>query len=110
MWGQAAMEFRHRVDRVAEMFEGIVRPEHTDLAFAKRPAIIQVGGDPAAVQVDRLVTGGRVDPAAQVDLPQAILITPSFDQRIDVLIVHASVSVWMKLFCSPRQVLPAWTW
>ena len=45
LWGQAAMEFRHRVHRVAEMFEGIVRPEDADLAVAKRPALVEIGGD-----------------------------------------------------------------
>ena len=67
--------------------------------------------DPPAVQVDRLVSGGRIDPTTKVELPQAVLVTPAFDQRVDVLVVGgARVSVWMNPFCSPRQVLPAWTW
>jgi hypothetical protein len=70
------MEFFHRVDRIAEVFESVVRPEHANLTVAKRPALVEVGGDPSAVQIDRLVTGGRVDPAADIDLPQAVEITP----------------------------------
>ncbi len=60
--GEAAMEFLHRVDRVAEMFEGVMRPEDSHLAVAKRPASVEVGGDPAAVQVDRFVTGAELIP------------------------------------------------
>ena len=56
------MEFLHRVDRVAEMFEGVMRPEDSHLAVAKRPASVEVGGDPAAVQVDRFVTGAELIP------------------------------------------------
>ena len=36
------MEFLHRVDRIAEVFEGVVRLERAD---------------PSAVQIDRLATG-----------------------------------------------------
>jgi hypothetical protein len=86
--GQATMEFLHRVDRIAEVFERVVRPEDADLAVAKRPARVGIGRDPAAVQIDRLVTRGRFYPAAQVNLPQAVLVAPAFDQRIDVPVVE----------------------
>jgi hypothetical protein len=82
------MEFLHRVDRVVEVFEGIVRPEHAHLAVAKRPSRIEVGGDPATVQIDRLVSRGGVNPAAEINLPQAVLVAPAFDQRIDVPVVQ----------------------
>jgi hypothetical protein len=48
-----------------------------------------------------------VDPDTQVDLSQAILITPAFDQRVDVLVVQSQL---VNPFCSPRQVSPAWIW
>lgn len=67
--GQAAMEFLHRVDRIAQMFEGVVRPKDSDLAVAKRPALVEIGRDPSAMQVNRFITGRRVDPVAEVDLP-----------------------------------------
>ena len=35
---QAAVGFLHRVDRVAEMFEGVVSSEDADLAIAEWPA------------------------------------------------------------------------
>lgn len=47
--GKAAMEFLHRVDRIAEMFEGIVRPEHTRLVGTKLFAVLEDGVDSAAV-------------------------------------------------------------
>ena len=65
------------------MFEGVERPKDPDLAVAKRPALVEIGGDPAAVQIDRLVTRSRVDTAAKVDPPQPILITLAFEQRIN---------------------------
>jgi hypothetical protein len=46
------MEFLHRVHRIAEVFEGVVRPEHAHFAVAKWPAHVVVGGDPTAVQID----------------------------------------------------------
>jgi hypothetical protein len=39
------------------------------------------------VEVDGLVTGGGVEAAAEVDLSQAIQVTPAFDERVDVLVV-----------------------
>ena len=50
--GQAAMEFLHRVDRIAEVFEGVVRPEYADLTVPEWPAIVEVGGDLATMQID----------------------------------------------------------
>jgi hypothetical protein len=41
------MELLHLVDRVAEMSESVVRREYTDLAVAKRPACVEIGGDSA---------------------------------------------------------------
>jgi hypothetical protein len=69
LWGQAAMEFLHRVDGVAKMVEGIVRPENAHFTVAKRPARVEVGGNPAAVQIDRLVISGRVELSAKIDRP-----------------------------------------
>lgn len=40
------MEFRNRVDRVAEMFERIVRPEHADFAVAKTALLQHVASKP----------------------------------------------------------------
>jgi hypothetical protein len=68
------------------VFEGVVRPEDADLAVTKWPACVEICGDSATMQIDRLVIGGRVDPAAQIDLPQTILVAPAFDERIDVLV------------------------
>jgi hypothetical protein len=42
------------------VFERIVRPKHADLTFPKRPAF-EVGGDPSAVQIDRLVNGSCLE-------------------------------------------------
>jgi hypothetical protein len=64
------MEFLHRVDRGAEMFEGIVRPENVHFTIAKRPARVEVGGDPAAEKVDSIVTGGQVDRAMRQRPPR----------------------------------------
>ena len=47
------MDFLHRVNRIVEVFEGVVRLEHADLAIGKRPAIAEIGGDPFTVEVDR---------------------------------------------------------
>ena len=55
--GQATVKFLHRVDRIAEVFEGVVRLKRADLAVAKRPALVEISGDPSAVQIDRLATG-----------------------------------------------------
>ena len=65
-----------------------MRPEDADLAIAEWPAIVEVGSDPATVQIDGLVAGGGIDPTTEVDLPQAVLVTPAFDQRVDVLVVE----------------------
>ncbi len=40
---QAAMGLFHRVNGIVEMFEGVVRPEHADLA-AEWPGFVEVGG------------------------------------------------------------------
>ena len=48
--GQAAMDFLHRVDRIGEVFEDIVRSECADLAIGKRPAIAEFGGDLSTVE------------------------------------------------------------
>jgi hypothetical protein len=34
------MDFPHRVDRFADVLEGVVRPRDPDLAVAKRPAFV----------------------------------------------------------------------
>ena len=52
-----AWEFPHRVDRVAEMLKGVVRPEDSHFAVAERPAIAEIRGDLCPVQISRLVTG-----------------------------------------------------
>ena len=39
------------------MLQGVVRTEEANLTVTKRPALIEIGGDPAAVQFDRLVAG-----------------------------------------------------
>ena len=56
------MDFLHRVDRIAEVFEGVVRPEYADLAVAERPARVEIGGDSATTQIDRFVTGAELIP------------------------------------------------
>ena len=52
------MDLPHRVDRIAEVFEGVVRPEGADLTVPERPAFVEIGNDSTAVQIDRLVTEG----------------------------------------------------
>ena len=39
------------------MFEGVVCPDDPNFAVAERPARVEVGDDPTAVQIDRLVAG-----------------------------------------------------
>lgn len=51
------MEFLHRVDRIAEVFQGVVRTEHANLTVTKRPALVEIGGDLSAAYTNRLVTG-----------------------------------------------------
>ncbi len=51
------MEFLHRMNRVAEMFEGVVLPEDANFPVRTRPSLVEIGGDRSAVQIDRLVAG-----------------------------------------------------
>ncbi len=50
--GEAAMGFLHGVDRVAEVFQGVVGSEHADLAVAERPALVEVSCDVGTMEVD----------------------------------------------------------
>jgi hypothetical protein len=85
--GEAAVGFLHGVDGATEVFEGVVGSEHADLAVAERPALVEVSCDVGPVEVDGLVTGGRVEAAAEVDLSEGVQVAPAFDERVDVLVV-----------------------
>ena len=81
------MGFLHGVYRVVQVFEGVVGAEHADLAIAEGPAVVEVGCDVAAVEVDGLVAGGGVEAAAKVDLAEVVEVAPAFDEGVDVLVV-----------------------
>jgi hypothetical protein len=85
----ASMEFLHLVDRVANVPEGVVRPENArPRRRQSASAALGGGGNPAAVQVDRLVAGGQIEHTAQVDLLQAGQVAPALGQLIDVPVVQ----------------------
>ena len=87
--GEAAVSFLHRVDRVAKVFEGVVGTEDSDLAVAEGPALVEVGCDVGAVEVNGIVAGGGVEAAAEVDHSQGVQVAPAFNERVDVLVVDA---------------------
>ncbi len=86
--GEAAVGFLHGVDRVAEMFEGVVGAENADLAVAEGPALVEVSCDVGTVEVDRFVAWDGVEASAEVDLAKAVQVAPAFDHWIDVLVVN----------------------
>lgn len=45
------MEFLHRVDRIAEVFEGVVRLEHSHFTDAKGRASVEFGDDLSTVEI-----------------------------------------------------------
>ena len=85
--GEAAVGFLHGVDRVAEMFEGVVGADDADLAVFEGPALVEVSCDVGVLKVDGFVSGGRVEAAAEVDLAEAIQVAPAFNEGVDVLVV-----------------------
>ncbi len=48
--GQATMDFPHRVNRVAEMFEGVGRLEHIHITDAKVRTPVEFDGDRITVE------------------------------------------------------------
>ena len=61
--GQTAVDLAHRVDRIAEVFEGVVRPNHTHLAVAKRPAPVEFDGNLSIVEIGQPQPGVAVRPS-----------------------------------------------
>ena len=49
--GVAAVGFLHGVDRVEEVFGGVVGSDDADLAVAEGTAVVEVGCDVAAVEI-----------------------------------------------------------
>lgn len=50
---QATMEFLHRVDRIAEMFEGLMHPEDAHFATFIWSALVEIDGNPPAMHTRR---------------------------------------------------------
>jgi hypothetical protein len=49
--GEAAVGFLHRVDGVAEVFEGVVGAEQADLSVAERQGLVEVSCDVGIVEI-----------------------------------------------------------
>ena len=60
--GQAAMEFLHRVDRIAEVFERVISAEHTDFTVARlgRPLLKHRPTCHHKTKADRTFSDGRL--------------------------------------------------
>ena len=70
MRGQAAVEFIHRVDRVAEMFEGVVPPLVVLIWTMPLDADVPVYQPPATDPVGLLFSGLMPHPLLTVDVPE----------------------------------------